>query len=299
MGGMNMNKVYEIINEKMIKKIEDAIVNGCNPWRMPWTRKRPRNYVTGRFYNGINLWLLEGSEFVTWTQICDLQKKNPEVKLKKGCRKQMVVFFKFNEFETTDKSTGEIETKTIPLLRYYTVYSIDDVYGLESNYETFENEPIETAEVALQYYMSEAGVGFDEVEGGNKAYYSPKGHYIRIPAKNQFRDITEYYSTLAHECVHSTGKILGRFDDKVSSHTFASDSYSREELCAELGANLIMSMLGIQTEKAENNNIAYLRSWLKQLKDDTTLLVSASNKATKAVDLILKTYDVVDVEEVA
>lgn len=294
-----MNKIYEIINEKMIKKIEDAITKGTNPWRMPWSRKRPRNYVTGRFYNGINLWLLEGSEFVTWTQICDLQKKNPEVKLKKGCRKQMVVFFKFNEYETTDKKTGEIETKTIPMLRYYTVYSIDDVYGLESNYETFDNEPIESVEEALHSYMAEAGVGFKEVEGGNKAYYSPKGHYIRIPAKNQFREISEYYSTLAHECVHSTGIALGRFDDKVSSHTFASDSYSKEELCAELGANLILSTLGIQTENAENNNVAYLRSWLKQLKDDTTLLVSASNKATKAVDLILKNNEIVEVEEVA
>ena len=99
----------------------------------------------------------------------------------------------------------------------------------------------------------------------------------------QFKSIEEYYSTAFHEAGHSTMKRLGR---DVNGF-FGDEEYSKEELVAEMTATMLLAHCGINTTNSENNNIAYMRSWLKALKDNTTWLVSACSKAQKATDYIL------------
>lgn len=59
-----------------------------------------------------------------------------------------------------------------------------------------------------------------------------------------------------------------------------------EELVAEIGAATSLMMLGIDTDKSLTNSAAYVKSWLRYLKDDPKMVVSAAGKAEKAVDLI-------------
>ena len=99
--------------------------------------------------------------------------------------------------------------------------------------------------------------------------------------RKQFPDTAEYYSTLFHEATHSTGhpKRLDRLPkDAIAAH-FGSEEYSKEELVAEIGAASILNVLGIETAGTFKNSAAYIRSWLKALKNDKRMIVSAAGSA--------------------
>ena len=65
------------------------------------------------------------------------------------------------------------------------------------------------------------------------------------------------------------------------------ESYSKEELVAELGSAALVNHCGMETASSFHNSAAYVANWLTALKNDKRLIVSAASKARKAVDLIL------------
>ena len=72
--------------------------------------------------------------------------------------------------------------------------------------------------------------------GGDSAFYAPRRHHVQMPKPETFVTNDDYYKTLFHELVHSTGHedILNRLS-KVAA--FGSEDYSKEELVAEIGAS--------------------------------------------------------------
>jgi antirestriction protein ArdC len=289
-----MSKVYQIVQEKIIKEIEDAIQNGrTTPWRKPWKGGIPKNYVTKKPYRGINLLLLDGGNYLTFNQIQDLNKKNPEVKLKKGSKSHMVAFWKFVE-----KKNEDGEEESYPVFRYYRVFSAADVEGIEEEQMNFHHNPNEQAENLIQSYKSEVKIRIHK--GSNRAYYTPTLDIITMPDLSQFREVEEYYSTIFHEMVHSTGHNirLNRFTNDDQS-VFGSESYSKEELVAEIGSNMILSVLGIENEKQHQNSISYLYGWLSEIKKDPKLIIYAAQHAQKAADYILEFQEVKNEELIA
>ena len=93
------SKVYEIVTQKIMEKLETAIQEGtAAPWHKPWNSNNiPVNHTTLRPYRGVNLLLLDSGEYLTWSQLCDLQKHRPELRLRKGSKAHMVVYFSFQE----------------------------------------------------------------------------------------------------------------------------------------------------------------------------------------------------------
>ena len=94
------NNVYEIVAARICEKIQKAIDDGTYlPWQQPWSGKNhcvPRSYVSGKNYNGINRLLLEPfNSYLTWNQILDLQKQDKSIKLRKGSKAEIVVYFNF------------------------------------------------------------------------------------------------------------------------------------------------------------------------------------------------------------
>lgn len=171
---------------------------------------------------------------------------------------------------------------------YYNVFHISQVDGVEpkEKMELQEHEPIEEAERIKQEYIEREHLQIYE-KITDKALYTPTFDYIEVPCKEQYEHIEEFYSTLFHEMVHSTGHYnrLNRLESGASAR-FGSVTYSKEELTAEIGSAMILNRLGIETEKTFKNSTAYVQNWLQVLKNDKKFIVSASSKSEKAVNYI-------------
>lgn len=274
--------VYEMITERIIEELE----NGVIPWQRPWsgTHSRAYNRISNKPYSLLNQMILKhNGEYATFKQWSDLGGK-----IRKGEKSEVVTFWKIQQIEEINED-GEKTIKQLPLLRYYNVFHISQVDGVEpkEKLEINEHEPIEQAEkIKVDYMEREHLKIFEKVT--NDAFYLPIQDYIQVPCKEQYQDIEEFYSTLFHEMIHSTGhkSRLNRPDMQgIVKH--GSEKYSKEELTAELGSAMIINILGIETEKSFKNSSGYIQDWLQVLKNDTHFIVSASSRAEKAVKYIL------------
>lgn len=281
---MAKTNVYEMVTERIIAELEKGVI----PWEKPWTgvRSGAYNRVSKRPYSLLNQMLLKHTgEYATYKQWQDLGGQ-----VKKGEKSEIVVFWKIFETEETNKDTGEKETKKIPLLRYYNVFHISQVEGVEPlapEQLNDEVEPIEEADKIITDYITREHIEFTECRS-NEAYYSPSQDAVVVPMKEQYKVINEYYSTTFHELTHSTGhkNRLNRLETGAVA-AFGSETYSKEELVAEIGSTSLMNLLGIETVKTFRNSAAYIQSWLQVLRNDNKFIVSASSKAEKAVNYIL------------
>ena len=274
--------VYEMITARIIEQLE----NGVIPWQKPWsgTHSGAYNRISNRPYSLLNQLLLKhGGEYATFKQWSGLGGK-----IRKGEKSEIVTFWKIQQIEEINED-GEKTIKQLPLLRYYNVFHISQVDGVEpkEQLKISDLESIEEAEDIKNEYMNREHLKIFETVT-NKAFYTPTFDYIEVPCKEQYQNIEEFYSTLFHEMIHSTGhkNRLGRLETGASAH-FGSKTYSKEELVAELGSAALVNMLGIETEKSFRNSGAYIQNWLQALKNDNKFIVSASSKAEKAVKYIL------------
>ncbi|WP_260287796.1 zincin-like metallopeptidase domain-containing protein [Peribacillus aracenensis] len=148
--------------------------------------------------------------------------------------------------------------------------------------EKFVHDPIKEAEKVKGNYFNVPSFNFNS--GG--AWYRPFEDHINVPPKEDFEDINEYYSTLFHEMIHSTGHQDRLNREGITKHNrFGSKLYSKEELVAELGASMLCGVTGIDNETIDNS-ASYIDSWLQALKNDKTLIIKASQQAQKASDHI-------------
>lgn len=278
MKGMSTSKVYQIVTDRIIQQLEKGVI----PWQKPWSASgAPRNLVSKKPYQGMNYFML-GNTGENWFLTFN-QAKKLGGKVKKGSSGYPVVFWKFLEVE--DRETGEI--KRVPLLRYFTVFALRDVEGIEraepAVAEQKNMNPIEEAEKII------AGMpNCPKIEhGGDRAFYRPRQDFIRLPEVRDFVNMQEYYSTAFHELAHSTGHESRLNRPEVMDFTgFGSHKYSKEELVAEMGAAFLAGHAGF-VDRTIENSAAYLQGWLNVLKSDNKMLVHAAGKAQKAADYIL------------
>ena len=276
--------VYEMVTERIISQLEKGII----PWRKPWTgiRSGAFNRISKKSYSLLNQMLLKHEgEYATYNQWESLGGH-----VRKGEKSEIVVFWKIQPIEE-DKEDGTKETKHIPILRYFNVFHISQVDGVEplTKDDLKSIEPIEKAESVLHDYWNREGIEVKHI-GGDEAYYSPSRDLIRLPLFDQFTDANEYYSTAFHESIHSTMKEsrCNRAEDRKGKLVaFGSEDYSKEELIAEIGSASLMNIIGIETSKTFQNSSAYIQGWLSKLRNDVKFIVSASSKAEKAVNYIL------------
>jgi antirestriction protein ArdC len=266
-------KIYEMITNQIIEKLEAGTV----PWKKPFKNGIPRNWKSQKNYRGINLFLLDGGEYASFKQI-----KEAGGRVKKGEKSNICIFWKMLDVE--DEETKE--KKKIPMLRYYRVFKVgEQTEGIEpkQELEKFEHDPIEEAEKVKNEYFNPPSYSFNS--GG--AWYKPFEDHINVPPKEDFPDVNQYYSTLFHEMVHSTGhQTRLKRDGVIKTNRFGSKDYSKEELVAELGASMLCGVTGISNETIDNS-ASYIDSWLQKLKNDKTLIVKAGQQAQKAADYIL------------
>lgn len=273
--------VYEMVTERIIKQLEQGTI----PWQKPWTgvRSGAFNRVSKKPYSLINQAILEKpGEYATFKQWKDLGGH-----IKKGAKAEMVVFWKIIDVEEKNDK-GEIEKKKLPLLRYYNVFHISQVEGVEPLKEKLntEVEPIEEADRIIKDYVDREHITFKECIS-DKAFYRPMTDTVVVPLKEQFKNTNSFYQVAFHEITHSTGAQKRLDRDIKELAPFGSEIYSKEELVAELGSAFLINHLGIETEGTFQNSASYIESWLQVLRNDNKFVVSASSKAEKAVNYIL------------
>lgn len=280
---------YDIVTERIIEMLEA----GTAPWHKPWNAEMglPRSLSTGKPYRGINIWLLGSSMYRSpwWGTYKQVKERDGQVR--RGERATLVVFWKRTHRTVTD-DVGEESERAGFVLRYYKVFNAEQCSdGLvvpalaEDEKHEHEHEPIADAQTIADDYFA-ANDAPDLRFGGARACYTPSTDVLAMPSRETFETAEHYYSTLFHEMTHSTGhgSRLAR-SDLLNFHAFGDESYSKEELVAEMGASMLSGVSGID-QITLPNSAAYLSHWIKVLKGDTRLVVTAAAQAQRAADWI-------------
>jgi len=268
--------VYEIVTSRILAELEKGQV----PWRKPWRTLPPANLISKKPYRGINVFLLALAGYGSQDWLTYRQAQALGGNVRKGEHGTKIVFWKFDTYETETADGGPEERKSA-FLRYYTVFNLEQTEGLKALLALPPASPIESAQVIVRGMPNPPPFKQDF-----QAAYIPSRDVVTMPSRTAFESQAEYYSTLFHELTHSTGhaKRLARegFD---TPQKFGSESYSREELIAEMGGAMLCGVAGIE-QSTLANSAAYLKSWIERLKSDSRLVVSAASAAQKAADYI-------------
>ncbi|MFA5760234.1 MAG: zincin-like metallopeptidase domain-containing protein [Dehalococcoidales bacterium] len=272
--------VYEIITDRVIQLIESGQLN----WKKTWALQEPMNYVSGKKYNGINHILLSCMGFSSPYWLTYKQATDMGGNIKKGSKGVPVVYFARKE--SKDKKVlknGTEKAQFYVILRYYTVFNTEQCENIpEKSY----NAPIIRDHSEIETLISAHN---PELSRGNPAY-SPGMDIIYMPDIKEFSSQNNYYKTFFHEMSHWTGHKdrLNRDEVTRKSGRFGDEDYSKEELVAELSAAFISSIYNISSDDTEANTAAYIQSWIKVLKNDPKMIISASSRAQKATEFLLK-----------
>lgn len=310
--------IYKMVTDKVISMFKDA---KASDYHRAWKDDQffiPLNYDSKKPYRGVNRLLLQerigfagafrNPYFLTFNQI-----KKHGGKLKKGTRGYEVVYYSIRYVVPADKNTGrkaysstnahkvidfldkhklseDIVTR-IPMIRYYNVYNGASIEGIDFQLDKLqigravpdtapENQ---AAALIVENYPNPPAIKHE----GNQAYYSPSGDYVKMPKKEQFDSINDYYRTLFHELTHSTGH--DKRLDRGIHLMLEKEDYAKEELVAEFGAVFLSAWAGIMWY-TNKNHAAYLKSWnsaIKEAENDNKFLMKAASLAQAATDYIL------------
>lgn len=276
--------LYQTITDQIVAKLEA----GTLPWVKGWSTAGagsmlPMNAVTERPYSGINVLLYWASAECGWARprfLTFKQAKDAGGHVRKG-EKGMPLYF-FKQLEVADKDAPEGK-RTVPMLRQYTVFNVDQCDGLPDRVVHGKPAPVRNMDerLALADQFVKA-TGADFREGAGKPCYVPSKDFITVPAFAAFKDVPEYYAATFHELVHWTGH-ASRLDRDMKGR-FDTDAYAMEELVAELGAAFLCAEFGL--DAAHDNQASYLAGWIKRLKADNRAIFTVSSRAQAAANFL-------------
>lgn len=274
------------IYERITSAIVTAIESGAGKWRMPWHSDGTVAFspisIRGRKpYRGINTVMLwgaaqqKGYPSALWGTYDAWQEAGGQVR--KGEKSTSVVFWGRCNGQDEDEDSEHVRL----FCKGYSVFNAAQVDGFVDDSVAAPKLPKwKLAEQAEEFFAS---TGADIRHGGNQAFYTTDGDYIRIPQRSQFDAADGYYSTLAHECGHWTGH-ASRLSREFGKR-FGDNAYAVEELVAELTAAFTMGRLELANEPRPDH-ACYLASWLRVLKADKRAIFTAASQAQKAADFL-------------
>ncbi len=286
---------YQQVTDYVIQELEKGVV----PWRQPWGEgieiAGPQNLVSKRAYQGWNFFYLRlivrAYKFSTPFFLTFKQAMAQGGSIKKGSHGFPVVCWLKREFKKTqvDGETGEEKIKAVTRLVpvEHIVFNLDQAEGIMAPKVTEVRRTPAEKIAACEAVVSSMPEAPSITEGGDRAFYNRLSDHVQMPPFDSFGVSQEYYSTLFHELVHSTGhkKRLNRAE-LMESDGFGSAKYSNEELTAEFGAAFLCAHTAIE-QKTIGNSVAYIQNWMGRLRADKTLVLKAAAKAQAAADFIL------------
>ncbi|GAA5134901.1 zincin-like metallopeptidase domain-containing protein [Prosthecobacter algae] len=292
---MKTSDIYEQVTDRIITQLEQGIA----PWKSPYFSKVgfPRNFSTGKAYQGINVFLLGSHRFTSPYFLTFIQAKELGGHVRKGERGSLVV--KYGTYTKQDEDApaqNEEEAETRRFLMGYTVFHASQIEGIE--FPAPENLPeLSLTEKTDRAREIIAGMPKPPVirYGSAIPCYRPATDSVHMPEPGFFSSEEALFSTLFHELAHSTGhasrlartSLLENKGIDAEGDT-ARKVYAEEELVAEMAAAFLNAHAGIM-EDEHANSAAYLQSWINALKskDAKGWVIRAASQAQKAANHIL------------
>lgn len=277
-----MTKQYQQVTDRIVAMLEA----GTRPWVQDWAGEgggRPLRH-DGTPYRGanvLNLWaagMARGFGSRTWMTYKKAQELGGQVR--KGGKSE-AAFYVGAVTRSEENSNGETVDRTIPFLKSYLVFNVDEIDGLPAQYYAkptlVARDPIARIEAADAFVV---GTGAVVHHGGGRAFYRhAPADYIQMPAFEAFNTAAGYYGTLAHELIHWTGATARL--DRTKGKVFADPAYAFEELVAELGSAYVSADLAL-TAEVRADHASYLAGWIRALKSDNRAVFRAASYAEKA-----------------
>lgn len=290
----NKKTFREEIAEDFVKSLEeDNLV-----WIKGWNggTGAPLNFARDEEYKGINKLYLKKVEiendfndnrWLTFKEIVD-----NDYHLKKGSRGYKVEYFipydeKNKKWITWDEYKEKVNKKECKIKpKYHTVFNASQIEGIEKLERKYELNEIEKEEV-IEKISKGMGVDIVEKEGNDDAYYVIFIDEIVIPQRGQFKSREHYTATVLHELSHATGS-ENRLNRDMNNK-FGSKKYGFEELIAEISSSFMGEYIRDSlNEDVLSNHKAYVKSWIKNIKEDKNFLFKAIKEADKASDYMIE-----------
>lgn len=283
---MSTNDLYELVTEKIVAKLEKA-----GSWKKLWDCPAPLN-MNGRLYHGINWLLLSSDDFELPVYGTFNQIRQNGGQVNKGEKSTIVVYW--DKF-LPEPEDGKVQKPRF-FLKFYHVFNVCQAHFDELGHEKINalakvkeqnNLPLVEAEKIVAGMPDAPSI---DAGKSDRAYYVPALDIIKVPDMKYFTSSDEYYATVFHEMVHSTGhaKRLDRFKDGDPDDS-RKEKYSKEELVAEMGASYLSAVARLNHDI--DNSAAYIKGWASHLKDNPQWIVWASKRAVDAANFILDVKD--------
>lgn len=297
-----MNKKSENFRKTIAEEFIDVLESEPLTWHKGWNNLQgvPFNGSSGHHYKGINRFKLQmisrlrgydDPRFYTFKQIA---KENWKMIDAKG--KGIPVEYWFMVDKKTHKGISwqnyyqlEPEEKEQYVLRSTITYvfnarHIDGIKSYEKNVAIRDDITLLNT---IQKASQNMKIEIYELGNNDRAYYSPNSDIIVMPPKDSFESMYEYSSTLLHEMAHSTMH-SSRLDRKEAYvFNYSEQSYAIEELRAEISSCFMSNEFGIEmSEKNMENHLAYVQSWVSQIREKPETLIYAIKDANKIANYI-------------
>lgn len=304
------NRKYTASNEPkqdkfIIKILENIDKVSAKDWEKYTSLEAayPSNLFTGKHYKGFNILALffdtmangfSTAKYATFNSIAKAGGK-----LKKGAKGCVIEFFSFIYKDKETKKTYTIEQvmnmtpeqskriEKLPCIKNYVVFNsefIENIQELNLNIDIDELpqendiQEIENCENFVSKIIVNGNLDL-KFSKSAVAFYSPSEDFVSMPERQYFVSTSKYYSVLFHEIIHWTGHTDRLNRDLKGSQD--QESYSFEELIAEMGAMLNCLQFGILEEFI--NSVRYLKSWSdRNSQDRETAIRKAFTDSKKA-----------------
>jgi antirestriction protein ArdC len=254
------------IRQQITQQIVDALQQNALPWRRPWKSTGgglPRNIVSKRRYNGINvpLLLMAGVQFNFQSNWWGTYQQWQELRgqVRGGERGTRIVLFR-----NIEKRDAEANDR-------FRSQPVESAVPIQPDFQPAE-ELVATTHAQIRYGGDRAF--YHRPIGGNFPDHSG-GDYIQMPSRCQFQEQWDYYGTLFHELGHWTECRLDW-----------SGSYAMGELVAEMTACFVSHELDVPPADLANS-ASYIKCWLEAMASDPKFVFAAATQASKATDFLL------------
>ena len=292
---------YRQVAARLIREMERS----DSPWKKAWQPgggRMPYNLQTGKPYRGGNSILLlttadqRGYNDERWGTYKQVRNVGGYVRRgQKGCG---IVYWQFekrklardqhNQPVMDEKGRPVYQTEQLARPRVFraTVFNAEQCAGLPERPDPGEQarwSPNEEAERAIQ----KSGAILEHTKD-DQCYYDFGRDRIVVPRKGDFPEASGYYQSVLHELGHWTGhpsRLNRQTLMRGMDQGLRSREYAKEELRAEISSMMTGDRLRIGHDPSRN--AAYVKVWIKRLKEDPRELYRAARDAQQISDYLL------------